>query len=194
MGEHNKENIAAAVTATKIAGVKDAIIKKAVANFKGLEHRLEFVRKILSPLLNKERARVRSRENIQFYNDSFATTPESAITALRSFSAPIILLAGGADKGSNFRSLAKEIKKRTKFIILFNGKATPRLKKELLKIKYPADKMRLVNSMAGGVKAARAQAKSGDIVLMSPACASFGMFKNYKERGKLFKKEVNKYF
>lgn len=177
IGEHNKENVAAAVAAAKIAGIKDVIIKKAVANFKGLEHRLEFVV---------------SKHNLKYYNDSFATTPESAITALKSFSAPIILLAGGADKGSGFRALAEEIKKRVKFVVLFAGKATPRLKKELLKIKCPADKMRLVHSMVEAIKLARNRAEADDIVLLSPACASFGIFKNYKERGKQFKLEVKK--
>ncbi|MBI4812562.1 UDP-N-acetylmuramoyl-L-alanine--D-glutamate ligase [Candidatus Falkowbacteria bacterium] len=197
IGEHNKENIAAAVAVAKIVGVKDKIIKKAVAGFKGLEHRLELAKTIKVPLDKGGQGGF-----IHFYNDSFATTPESAITALRSFNAPIILLAGGADKGANFKNLAREIYPgkysggavftRVKNVMLLNGKATLRIKKELLKIKYPQDKIKLVFSMKEAVREAKRNAIAGDVVLLSPACASFGMFRNYKERGKLFKKEVLK--
>lgn len=195
IGEHNKENIAAAVEVAKIVGVKDNIIKKAVKGFKGLEHRLEFVRSI---------------KGVKYYNDSFATTPESAIIALKYFQGPVILLAGGAEKKSDFKPLAREIKRRVysvksskagappqtrpfnrvKFVVLLNGKATGRIKKELLQIKYPKDKIKLANSMREAVKMARSAAKAGDTILLSPACASFGMFRNYKERGSLFKQEV----
>ncbi|MCK4554874.1 hypothetical protein KAU19_08040 [Candidatus Parcubacteria bacterium] len=177
IGEHNKENIAAAVEVVSLAGVKNETIKKAVAGFKGLEHRLEYIRTV---------------NGIKYYNDSFATTPESAIIALKSFSQPIILLTGGADKGSCFKQFAKEINKSVKFVVLLNGKATAKIKKELLKIKYPKSKMQLVYNMKDAIKAARENADKGDIVLLSTACASFGMFKNYKERGKLFKQEVKK--
>jgi len=177
LGEHNKENIAAAVAVAKVVGIKNNVVKKAVANFKGLEHRLELARDL---------------GGVKYYDDSFATMPESAIIALKSFISPIIFLAGGADKGSNFKRLAKEIKKRVKFIILLDGVATPKIKKELFKIKYPKDKIKLVKSMKEAIRIARLKSISGDIVLLSPACASFGMFKNYKQRGKLFKEEAKK--
>jgi UDP-N-acetylmuramoylalanine--D-glutamate ligase len=172
VGEHNQENIAAAVEVAKIVGIKPEVVARAVKNFKGLEHRIEFAGEV---------------DGAKYYNDSFATVPEATITALKSFSAPIILLVGGADKGSDFKTLAKEIKKRVKFVVLLDGQATPRIKKELLKINYQEEKMKLVFNITDAVKAARSQTKTGDIVLLSPACASFGMFKNYKERGKLFK-------
>jgi len=175
LGEHNKENIAAAVAVARSAGVKEKSMTKAVARFKGLEHRLEFVKKT---------------NGVSYYNDSFATTPENTIAALASFSSPIILLAGGADKGSKFKQLARAIRKRVKFAILFPGQATPRLKKELLKTGFPKEKIKPAGSMAAAVKIAQKKAKNGDIILLSPACASFGLFKNYKERGELFKKEV----
>jgi UDP-N-acetylmuramoylalanine--D-glutamate ligase len=175
IGEHNKENIAAAVEAAKIVGIKSEIIKKAVANFKGLEHRLELAREL---------------DGVKYYDDSFATTPESTIIALESFDVPVILLLGGADKKANFSQLAKEIRGRCKFVILLNGKATPRIKRELLKVGFKAGKLELAHNISEAVKSARKQAEAGDIVLLSTACASFGMFKNYKERGKLFKAEV----
>lgn len=176
-GAHNLENIAAAEAVAKLAKVPQTVVKKAVANFVGLEHRLELVREL---------------RGVKYYNDSFATTPESAITALRAFTQPIILLAGGADKGSDFRELAKNIVQRAKFVVLLSGQATPKIKKELLKLKYPAEQLGEADNIKSAVKLAKAQAKIGEIVVLSTGCASFGMFKNYKERGYLFKAAVNK--
>ena len=175
LGEHNKENIAAAVAVAKIVRIKDDVIMKAVAKFQGLEHRLEFVKEV---------------GGVKYYNDSFATTPESSITALKSFSEPIVLLAGGADKGADFKQFAKEIKKRVKFLVLLDGKATSRLQEELVKIGFLEEKMQTVSSIKDAVALAKRKTEPGDVTLLSTACASFGMFKNYKERGRLFKEEV----
>jgi len=175
IGEHNKENIAAAAAAAKIVGVKMEIIKKAVAKFKGLPHRLELARELAG---------------VKYYDDSFATTPEATITALKAFSSPVVLLLGGADKGSDFKKLAEEVKRRVKFTVLLKGQATPRIKRELLKVGYDIRKMKSANNIKAAVAAAREQAGRGEAVLLSPACASFGMFKNYKERGVLFKAEA----
>lgn len=177
IGEHNKENVAAAVEAAKIVGIKEADMKRAVKKFQGLEHRLEFVGEV---------------RGVKFYNDSFATTPESTITALKSFSEPIVLLVGGADKGSNFKQLAGEIKKKAKFAVLLKGTATPRIKKELQKMSFPKNKMKEAGNIKEAVILAIKQSVRGDVVLLSTGCASFGMFKNYKERGRLFKEEVGK--
>ncbi len=177
VGDYNRENISAAAAAAKAAGVKTKISKQTVKNFKNLEHRLEFVKNI---------------RGVKYYNDSFATTPTATAADLESFSAPIILLAGGADKGADFKKLARQIKKRVKFTVLLAGQATPRIKKALAKIKYPAKNIGPAKSMAQAVRIARGKSAAGDIVLLSPACASFGMFQNYKERGKLFKKKVKK--
>jgi len=177
IGEHNKENIGAAEIAASLAGLSKRTVEKAVSKFKGLEHRLEFVGEI-----NK----------VKYYNDTFATTPEATITAINSFSAPIILLAGGAEKNADFRRLARLIKTKVKFVVLFDGDATPRLKKELLKINYPADIIKRAASMGKAVAIAQQNSLPGDIILLSTACASFGLFKNYKERGKLFKEAAKK--
>jgi len=176
-GEHNKENIAAAVQVSKFVGIKEVIIKKAVKKFKGLEHRLEFTRRI---------------KGVDFYEDSFATTPESSITAMRSFDSPIILIAGGSEKNSNFKEFVKVVKRKTKLVVLIKGDASPRIKKELLKIGYLNRNIKIANSMNEAVLLAKRGAQKGDIILLSPACASFGIFKNYKERGDLFKKAVKK--
>ncbi|MBI4779006.1 UDP-N-acetylmuramoyl-L-alanine--D-glutamate ligase, partial [Candidatus Falkowbacteria bacterium] len=175
IGEHNKENIAAAVEVAKIVGIKQEIIKKAVAGFKGLEHRLELVREY---------------KGVKYYDDSFATTPEASIIALKSFNQPVVILLGGADKGSDFKQLAEEVKRRCKFVVLLNGQATNRIKQELIRVSFLIDKMKLANNIKEAVVMARQKAGAGDIVLLSTACASFGMFKNYKERGSLFRKQV----
>lgn len=173
-GEFNKENIAAAVALAKTLKIRTEIIKKAVAKFIGLPHRLEFVR---------------TYNGAAYYDNSFSTTPESTIADLRSFK-NIIIMLGGADKGADFKPLAREVKKAAKFVILFSGTASPRLKKELLKAGFPKNKIKDAISMEKAVAIARLQAEKDDTVLLSTACASFGIFKNYKERGDLFKKYV----
>jgi len=175
IGEHNQENVAAAATVAKEIRINDDIIEKAIKNFKGLEHRIEFINE---------------KNNIKYYNDTFATTPESAIIAIHAIGAPIILIAGGADKGSNFFEFAKTIETKVKKLILLDGKASPRIKKSLLEINYPENNIKLANSMERAVELAQKYAKPGDVILLSPACASFGMFKNYKARGQQFKNIV----
>jgi len=103
-----------------------------------------------------------------------------------------VLLAGGAEKKSDFKRLATIIKQRVKFIVLFKGEATPRLKKLLRQKNFPARKIKQVNSMREAVLTARKEARPGDVILLSPACASFGIFKNYKDRGNQFKQIVRK--
>lgn len=175
VGEHNKENIAAAEKVAEIIGIEPEIVARAVKKFKGLQYRIQFIREL---------------DGVKYYNDSFATTPEATSVALRAFPSPIVLLAGGADKGADFKQLAKEIKDRVKFVVLLHGKATPRLKKQLETVGFPKANMRVVQDIVSAVKLARQQASVGNIVLLSTACASFGMFKNYKERGKLFTENV----
>jgi UDP-N-acetylmuramoylalanine--D-glutamate ligase len=175
VGEHNKENIALAVEVAKILKIKSKAVHTAVENFQGLPHRIEFAGEY---------------KGILFYDDSFATTPESAMTAMKSFERPIVLLAGGADKGSSFNKMAKMIKKKVKYVILFKGEGSDRLRKELIRIDYPPTQIEVLDSMKKAVSISKQKAIKGDIVLLSTGCASFGVFKNYKERGDLFKKEV----
>ena len=152
------------------------IAKKAVANFQGLEHRLQLVGE---------------KGGVSYYDDSFATNPDSTIIAIKSFREPIILLAGGADKGNDFTFLAKTIRSQSvKAVILFEGEASPRLKDSLLSVGYPPEQIFLASSMDEAMRLVKEYAKTGDVVLLSPACASFGLFKNYKERGNLFKQAV----
>lgn len=177
-GEHNKENIGAAEAVARAVNIKKETVRKAVASFQGLQHRLELVKE--------------DRDKVKYFNDSFATTPDATITALDSFNGPVILLAGGADKGSDFKKLVQKIKEKCRFVVLFKGEATSRLKQELLRASILSSQIQEVTDMNMVVKIAKKKSDYGDIVLLSPACASFGLFDNYKQRGELFKKEVEK--
>lgn len=175
-GEFNKENIAAAVMLAEILEIDTEVIKKAVANFNGLPHRLEKIAEI---------------NGVTYYDNSFSTTPESTIADIKSFPGAIMLM-GGADKGADFTELAKEVANNVKFVVLFKGDATPRLKMALIHANLHANKITIAGSMEEAVKKASSRAKEleATTVLLSTACASFGLFKNYKERGDLFQKYV----
>lgn len=177
VGNFNEENIAASEKVANILKINKKIVKKVINNFNNLNHRLELVRVI---------------NNVKYFDNSFSTTPESTILDLKSFKKNIILIAGGADKGANFSKLAKEIKKRVSYLILFPGLGTQKIKKELEKINFSKNKIKNARSMSEAIKFAKNKAKKENIVLLSTACASFGLFKNYKERGDLFQSEVKK--
>jgi len=165
------------VEVTKLAGVSQADTEKAVAGFRGLEHRLELVR---------------SLNGVRYYNDSFATTPDSAITALKSFrSGKVVLIAGGADKGAGFKKMVFEARKRCKVIILLEGEGTKRIKFLISNFKFLIPIFEF-DDFKKAVDKAKSVAEKGDVVLLSPGCASFGMFLNYKQRGKFFKEIVKK--
>jgi UDP-N-acetylmuramoylalanine--D-glutamate ligase len=174
-GEYNKENIGAAVEVAKILNIKEAIIKKGIKKFKALPHRMEFVQEV---------------KRVKCYDNSFATTPEATIADLNSFEEDVVLLLGGADKGSDFKELALAVSEKVKFVVLFKGEGSDRILKELKSLGYNQNKIKFVSSMKEAVSLAFEQASSGDAILLSPACASFGIFKNYKERGDLFKREI----
>lgn len=176
-GIYNQENIGAAIEMSKVLKIKKEVYSTAIAKFSNLEHRLELVIK---------------KNNIQYYNNSFSTTPESTILDLMSFKNPIILIAGGADKGADFKILAKTIKSKVKYLILLDGQASPRLLKNVINNNYQTSKISSASSMQMAIKIAKNKAVPGDIVLLSTACASFGLFKNYKERGEQFRYYVKK--
>jgi len=175
VGTYNQENIGAALKVAEILKIPFKKAEKTVANFKNLEHRLEFVAEI---------------KGVSYFDNSFSTTPESTALDLKSFTTPLIQIAGGADKGASFKNLAKIIKQKVKFLILLPGAGTEKIKKELKLINFPINKVQAVNDMAEALKYAKREAVSGDTVLLSTGCASFGIFKNYKERGDLFKKYI----
>ncbi len=169
-GPHNLSNAAAACAICAVLQVKKESMEKALKRFKGVEHRLEEVALI---------------QGIKFVNDSKATNVDSLYYALQSIKEPILLIAGGKDKGGDFSRLRELIQKRVKGLILL-GEAKEKIKtafKDLVPI-YSVD------SLEEGVKLGFGKAEKGDCVLLSPACASFDMFKNYEERGRVFKNTV----
>ncbi len=175
VGTYNQQNIAAAIAIAKVLKIKPAVFEGVIKKFGNLEHRLELVK---------------DENGIKYFDNSFSTTPESTVLDLQSFSGQIIQIAGGADKGADFRPLAKTIKIKTSELILLPGQGSENLKKELKRLNFSDKKLHLVKDMAKAVALAKQFAKPGAIVLLSTGCASFGIFKNYKERGDLFKKYV----
>ena len=176
-GKHNLENVMAAVTMAKIYGVGNRTIKKVISNFKGLKHRLELTEK----------------GKVDFYNDSCATNPTAAKAAINSFDQKVVLIAGGAKKDLDFEELSETIAKQVKALILLEGEATPRLKKKVKEALDNNNKRIPINqteNMEGAVRAASKLASPEGIVLLSPACASFGQFKNEFDRGNKFKEAV----
>lgn len=181
-GEHNLLNIAAAALASYSAGADCRSIVEGIAGYTGLEHRLEYVATV---------------DGVGFFDDSFATAPDPTIVALRAFREPIILIAGGADKGADFSALAEEIiSQHVKAVVLagVTGQAIGEAIKEAARRSghRTPDLVPGGSDMASIVNAAVCRAEPGDVVLLSTACASFGMFKNYKVRGDLFKEEVRR--
>jgi UDP-N-acetylmuramoylalanine--D-glutamate ligase len=175
-GDHNHENACAAALAAYLAGVRINAITDALKTFKGLEHRLELVDKI---------------NDIEYYNDSFSTTPETAIAAIESFKNPEILILGGSSKNSDFTELGEIIGKRENIkAIIGVGDEWQKIKEKIVSLKPETLVIEGADSMGKIVLAASKIAEPGDVVLLSPACASFGMFQNYKDRGNQFKTEV----
>lgn len=172
-GAHNLENALAVACAATDMGMDDAIIAESLRSFRGVAHRLE---------------KVLERGGVLWINDSKATNIASGLVALESFDRPIILLAGGRDKGSDFAAVAQPVANKTRRVILF-GEAALLMEKAWAKT-LPATR---VGSLRDAVKAAAAEAQSGDVVLLSPMCASFDEFKNYEDRGEKFKKWVREY-
>ena len=176
-GDHNLENIAAATLAALSAGVSYEEIVSAVKDFQGLEHRLEFVRSI---------------HDVSYYNDSFSTIPETTIAAIESFDEPKILILGGSEKMSDFAEMGRKITDPSSQVtgVVVIGQMTKRIITALHDASYKGKIMSGCVNMHEIVKKASLMAAPGTVVILTPACASFDMFNNYKERGELFKHEV----
>ncbi len=166
-GVHNVENIMAAIGAAKCAGVSRRAIEQTLEDFPGLEHRLEFVRE---------------KDGVRYYNDSKGTNVGAVVKSLASFSAPVLLLAGGVDKGGDYGPLAELVQKSVCRLVLF-GAAKQTIAAALGHLTSTI----VVGDLAAAVSDAAAHAQPGDVVLLSPACSSFDQFRNYAERGRLFK-------
>ncbi|MBI2442759.1 MAG: UDP-N-acetylmuramoyl-L-alanine--D-glutamate ligase [Candidatus Levybacteria bacterium] len=178
-GKHNWENVCAAVMAATLAGAAKEDVVAVLSTFAGLEHRLELVREV---------------GGVKYYDDSFSTTPETAIAAIESFAAPEILILGGSSKHSDFTELGEVIGKAKNIkVIIGIGVEWENIKKSVEQRAEGRPEILMIEGakdMKTIVAAAAKIALPGDVVLLSPACASFDMFKNYKERGEQFKQEV----
>jgi UDP-N-acetylmuramoylalanine--D-glutamate ligase len=173
-GEHNRKNAGYARAAAQCLGISDEIVKTVLKTFPGLPGRLEFLGE---------------KNDVAFYNDSNATTPEATIAALATLALkrrPVILIAGGSDKELVFENLAREIKMNVKGAVLFRGNATEKLKM-LLPEKFPAA---IASNMQEAVATALGMARQGDTILLSPGATSFGIFKNEYDRGDQFRNAV----
>ena len=189
-GEHNISNVVAAISVAKLYNVSNKSIRKILSKFKGLEGRFELIKII---------------NGVKYINDTAATIPEASLAALASFFSKknIILIAGGADKNLDFNQLAEMILKKVKALILLEGTATLKLKKSVERqMELTGGQLKIIgplNNMKEAVTEAKNEAEENGssaeltrgIVLLSPACASFGLFRHEFERGKAFNKAVD---
>lgn len=180
-GAHNVMNVMAACAAASALGIPFATIRKVARAFAGVPYRLETVA---------------IKKGVRFVNDTTATMPDAAVAALETLSAgqsrkKIVLIAGGVDKKLEFEAWAKSIKKYVRHLVLFDGTATEKMEAALAaaKVNVPTAGAR---NMTEAVREARRYAKSGDVVLLSPGCASFGLFRHEFDRGDQFNREVKK--
>jgi UDP-N-acetylmuramoylalanine--D-glutamate ligase len=169
-GVHNLENALAAAALSLVAGADAASVADVLREFPGLEHRLEFVRQ---------------KDGVTYINDSKGTNVGAVVKSVEGFTAPVILIAGGLDKGSDFSPLSDLFKQKVKLLILI-GKAADKMAKAL----GTSTKTEFAATLQDAVKLASGRASRGDVVLLSPACASFDMFKDFEDRGRQFKEAV----
>ena len=172
IGAHNYENVMAAVCITKAAGIPDEIIVEQIKQFKAVEHRIEFVTE---------------KNGVRYYNDSKGTNPDAAIQGIRAMNRPTLLIGGGYDKQSEYDEWIESFDGKVKKLVLI-GQTKEKIA-ECAK-KHGFEDVILCDTFEEAIDTCYANAVSGDAVLLSPACASWGMFANYEERGRIFKEYV----
>lgn len=170
MGMHNIDNVMAAIAATRLFGCEPSPIRKAILDFEPLPHRNEYLGRI---------------SGAHFYNDSKSTSPGATLSALKSMKPPVILIAGGKDKGVSYRDLIEAVNEKVKLLVLI-GEARQRMDKELSG-EVPAIQ---AESLEGAIDVVIENIEPRDTVLFSPACSSFDMFSSYEERGRRYKEIV----
>jgi UDP-N-acetylmuramoylalanine--D-glutamate ligase len=169
-GVHNLENAMAASAMALLAGCSVQAVRDSLKEFQGLEHRLEFVREL---------------EGVQYFNDSKGTNVGAVEKSLESFQSPIVLIAGGRDKSGDFSQLRVLIRSRVKALVLI-GEAKEKIGRALGDLTDTV----MADDLKNAVEISRRKADPGDVVLLSPACASFDMFAHFEDRGQQFKKIV----
>ncbi|MEP6710619.1 MAG: UDP-N-acetylmuramoyl-L-alanine--D-glutamate ligase [Candidatus Saccharibacteria bacterium] len=175
-GVHNQNNACAAISVAAQWTQDGSVIAKGLASFEGLPHRLKFTRDV---------------NGVSFYDDSIATTPGSAIAALKSFTAPKVVILGGSSKGADFGELAQVASEQNIKLAITIGEEADKLTTALGEVGVLTKNLGSNVSMNNIVYAATEATVSGDVVILSPACASFGMYKNYADRGDQFIAAVN---
>ncbi len=171
-GEHNLANAMAVITAAKLFNLKNDGIINALKSFESVEHRLELVREV---------------DGIKFINDSKATNVDSVWYALKSFNEPLFLILGGQDKGNDYNQIKRLVVDKVKKIYAIGSSS-----EKIFNFFHADVKVEIKKTIEDAVNSAIGEARSGEVVLLSPACASFDMFDNYEHRGKIFKEAVNK--
>jgi len=172
-GEHNVENVLAAVCAARQAGAPADAIRRAIENFRAVEHRLEYVTTI---------------NGVEFYNDSKATNVDATAKAVAAFESGVHLILGGKDKNSDYTLLAPLVRSRVRAIYTI-GSAAAKIESQLRGVVT----IRSCETLDKAVSAAAGAAHPGDVVLLAPACSSFDQFENYEQRGRVFKRLVNEW-
>jgi UDP-N-acetylmuramoylalanine--D-glutamate ligase len=169
-GLQNVENALAAICVARAMGIPPAVVLAGLAEFPGLPHRVEFVRRV---------------RGVSYFNDSKGTNVGAVLAALDGFPEPVVLIAGGKDKGVDFRPLREPISRKARSVVLV-GEASARMAREL----SGAGPIVTCGTLPEAVRAAAAAARAGDVVVFSPACSSFDMFRNFEERGDAFRAAV----
>lgn len=172
-GEHNVENVLAAVCATRLAGVPLEVVGGAIARFKAVEHRLEYVATV---------------NGVDFYNDSKATNVDATAKAVSAFSNGIHLILGGKDKNSDYSQLSELLRERVRAVYTI-GSAAEKIEAQLRGV----ISIHSSGTLESAIAAAAAAARPGDVVLLAPACSSFDQFESYEHRGRVFKRLVNEW-
>lgn len=172
-GEHNVENVLAAACAACLAGVLPEVIRRAVENFKAVEHRLEYVATL---------------NGVEFYNDSKATNVDATAKAIAAFPSGIHLILGGKDKNSDYSQLSQLLRARVRAVYTI-GSAAPKIESQLRGVVS----LHSCETLDKAVSAAAAAAHPGEVVLLAPACSSFDQFESYEHRGRVFKELVNEW-
>jgi UDP-N-acetylmuramoylalanine--D-glutamate ligase len=172
VGEHNLENVLAAVAAARLAGAEPGAIAKGVRSFAGVEHRLEFVAEI---------------GGVRYYNDSKATNVDATLKALDAFPSRVLIILGGKDKGSDYRVLQQPLKQKA-VVALLIGTASEKIEAQIA----GSVEIERAGTLERAVTFASRTARPGDVVLLAPACASFDQFENYEHRGRVFKELVRR--
>ena len=174
LGTHNYENVCAAIAIAEAIGIPEDIIIEQVKCFKAVEHRIEYVA---------------VKNEVWYYNDSKGTNPEASVKAIEAMVRPTILIGGGYDKGSDFDMYVKAFKGKVKLLVLL-GQTADKIAETCEKYGF-TDYVK-ATTLEEAVSVCAANAQKGDAVLLSPACASWGMFDNYEQRGDMFKEYVNR--